>query len=429
MTVRDLLRTERPFTVSGRVSRVTGHHVDVAGLRLRIGDGLTVHSADGPRPAEVVAVEHGTARALLYDSIHGVGQDDAVTSRAHESHIAVDSNLFGRVIDGLGRPLDGGPPLATARDTGDAVPSPLERRRIDAALPVGVRAIDTFCTVGRGQRMGIFGGSGVGKSTLLGMMARGTTADANVIALIGERSREVREFIEDELGPEGMAKTVVVVATSDKPALMRRRGASLATRIAERLADQGADVLLMMDSLTRLAMAQREIGLAAGEPPTARGYTPSVFTLLPALLERAGPRSAGTVTGFYSVLVEGDDLNDPIADTARSILDGHIVLDRTLANGGHYPAINPLISLSRLADKLMTDRQAVVHGARNALAAAEDVRDLVEVGAYVPGTNPEADRGLALKPNLMAFLRQTITEPASFDESWQRLAGIVGGQA
>ena len=428
--IADLLRREPPYIVSGRVARVTGHHVDVAGLRLRIGDALNVHTADGLRPAEVVAVERDTARALLFDTIHGVGQDDRVTGRADGVNIDIGRHLFGRVIDGLGRPLDGEPqPVRSARTGDDDIPSPLERRRISAPLPVGVRAIDTFCTVGRGQRMGIFGGSGVGKSTLLGMMARGTTADVNVIALIGERSREVREFIEDELGAEGMTRSIIVVATSDQPALMRRRGAALATRIAERFADEGSDVLLMMDSLTRLAMAQREIGLAAGEPPTARGYTPSVFTLLPAMLERAGPRSRGTVTGFYSVLVEGDDLNDPIADTARSILDGHIVLDRDLANSGHYPAINPLTSLSRLADKLVPDRQAVVHAARSALSAAEDVRDLVEVGAYVAGTNPAADRGLALKPHLMAYLQQGMLESSGFDESWARLAGITGEAA
>lgn len=429
MSVAPLLRRQDPYVVRGRVVRVTGHHVDVAGLRLRIGDGLTVHASDGDRPAEVVAVADDTARALLYDDIHGVGQDDSVTSRTDITGLAIGEQLMGRVLDGLGRPLDGGAVLETASREDDRIPSPLQRRRIDAPLPVGVRAIDTFCTVGRGQRMGIFGGSGVGKSTLLGMMARGTTADVNVIALIGERSREVREFIEDELGTDGMARSVVVVATSDQPALMRRRGATLATRIAERFADAGSDVLLMMDSLTRLAMAQREIGLAAGEPPTARGYTPSVFTLLPALLERAGPRSSGTVTGFYSVLVEGDDLNDPIADTARSILDGHIVLDRDLANAGQYPAINPLTSLSRLADKIATERQPVVHSARSALSAAEDVRDLVEVGAYVAGTNPAADRGLALKPQLLAFLRQGMAEAAPFDESWRRLAAITGESA
>jgi flagellum-specific ATP synthase len=285
--------------------------------------------------------------------------------------------------------------------------------------------LDTFCTTGKGQRIGIFGGSGVGKSTLLGMMARGTTADVAVLALIGERGREVREFIEDELGPEGMARSIVVVATSDQPALMRLRASLLATRISEWFADRGNDVLLLMDSLTRLAMAQREIGLAAGEPPTARGYTPSVFSLMARLLERAGPRTKGTITGYYSVLVEGDDMNDPIADTARSILDGHIVLDRRIAISGRYPAIDPLASLSRLAPRLVSeDRRALVVAAQDALAAAEEVRELVEVGAYVPGTNPAADRGLAAKPSLVEFLRQPASEVVSFESAWADLEAL-----
>ncbi|MGH2735760.1 MAG: FliI/YscN family ATPase, partial [Actinomycetota bacterium] len=278
-----------------------------------------------------------------------------------------------------------------------------------------------------GQRVGIFGGSGVGKSTLLGMLARGTTADVVVIALIGERGREVREFIEDDLGPEGLKRAVVVVATSDQPPLVRLRASFLASRIAEWFADQGRDVLLMFDSLTRLAMAQRDVGLAAGEPPTARGYTPSVFSLLPKLLERAGPRTNGTVTGFYSVLVEGDDMNDPIADAARSILDGHLVLDRRIAHLNQYPALDPLASLSRLAPRITTPEQRAHAGAlRAALAAAEEVRDMVEVGAYVPGTNPLADKGLAANEQIKAFLRQDMHEVSDFDTTMTQMAGLAG---
>jgi flagellum-specific ATP synthase len=297
--------------------------------------------------------------------------------------------------------------------------------RINQPMPTGVRLIDTFCTTGKGQRIGIFGGSGVGKSTLLGMMARGTGADIAVLALIGERGREVREFIEDELGPEGMRRSIIVVATSDEPPLMRLRAALLATRIAEWFADRSADVLLMMDSLTRLAMAQREVGLAAGEPPTARGYTPSVFSLMARLLERAGPRQNGTITGFYTVLVEGDDMNDPIADTARSILDGHLILDRRIAVSGRYPAIDPLASLSRLAPKLIApERIQLVESARDALAAAEEVRELVEVGAYVAGTNPAADRGMVALPHLTQFMKQSAGNLSGFGEAWESLEAL-----
>jgi flagellum-specific ATP synthase len=298
-------------------------------------------------------------------------------------------------------------------------------------MPTGVKLIDTFCTTGKGQRVGIFGGSGVGKSTLLGMMARGTGADVAVLALIGERGREVREFIEDELGPEGMSRAILIVATSDQPPLMRLRAALLATRISEWFADRSNDVLLMMDSLTRLAMAQREVGLAAGEPPTARGYTPSVFSLMARLLERAGPRAAGTITGFYTVLVEGDDMNDPIADSARSILDGHIVLDRRLAVANRYPAIDPLASLSRLASKLVsTPRLELAAHARDAMASADEVRELVEVGAYVPGTNPAADRGLRAMPALIDYLKQDTSALSSYAQSWaelEKLAPLLKG--
>ena len=393
---------------------------------MKIGESLAIRTGGGFRQAEVIALTPEGARVLPYGDVSGIGKGDQVVADRAGLSMPMSEALIGRVIDGLGRPLDDGPSLdGEPTDVSAPAPSPLDRIRISEALPTGIRLLDTFCTTGKGQRIGIFGGSGVGKSTLLGMMARGTGADVAVLALIGERGREVREFIEDELGPEGMARSVVVVATSDQPALMRLRASLLATRIAEWFADRGNDVLLLMDSLTRLAMAQREIGLAAGEPPTARGYTPSVFSLMARLLERAGPRALGTITGYYSVLVEGDDMNDPIADTARSILDGHVVLDRRIAISGRYPAIDPLASLSRLAPRLVPPEQrALVTSAQDALAAAEEVRELVEVGAYVPGTNPAADRGLAAKPALVEFLRQPSHEVVAFQDAWAQLEAL-----
>ena len=427
----ELSRLE-PWRSTGRVARVTARELEVRGLRLRIGDALAIHGRDGMGHAEVIALRPEGARVLLYGHNEGLGKGDPVTVLRDGLGSRISPDLVGRVVDGLGRPVDG-----TAAIAGEPVnvtapaPDPLSRMRINQPMPTGVRLIDTFCTTGRGQRIGIFGGSGVGKSTLLGMMARGTGADVAVLALIGERGREVREFIEDELGPEGMSRSIVVVATSDEPPLMRLRAALLATRIAEWFSDRGSDVLLMMDSLTRLAMAQREIGLAAGEPPTARGYTPSVFALMAGLLERAGPRARGTITGFYTVLVEGDDMNDPIADAARSILDGHLVLDRRIAVAGRYPAIDPLSSLSRLAPKLVNPaRIDLVAAARNAMAAADEVRELVEVGAYVPGSNPAADRGMLALPQLTEFMRQDASEVTGYEAAWddlEKLRSVVGG--
>jgi flagellum-specific ATP synthase len=424
----DALRQEAPWQTTGKVARVTTHELEVRGLRLKIGEALSIRGADGVRTAEVIALTPDGARVLPFGEVSGIGKGDLVTADAASLSMHVSEALVGRVLDGLGRPIDGGPPLfGDSIDITAPAPSPLERVRINEPLPTGIRLLDTFCTTGKGQRIGIFGGSGVGKSTLLGMMARGTGADVAVLALIGERGREVREFIEDELGPEGMKRAIVVVATSDQPALMRLRASLLATRIAEWFADRGNDVLLLMDSLTRLAMAQREVGLAAGEPPTARGYTPSVFALMARMLERAGPRATGTITGYYTVLVEGDDMNDPIADTARAILDGHVVLDRRIAISGRYPAIDPLASLSRLAPRLVAeDKRNLVIAAQDALAAAEEVRELVEVGAYVPGTNPAADRGLAAKPALVEFLRQASSEIVPYHEAWAQLEALRG---
>lgn len=423
---RHIRSTSTP-TVTGAVSRVAGHEVDVRGLRLRVGDGLTVHTGAGDLPAEVVGIAPEGARALLLAETAGLGAGDRVSIRTGGGGITVGPALLGRVIDAMGAAVDGGVPIVGERvDLDLAVPPAMARRRVDEVLPTGVRAIDTLTTIGRGQRVGVFAGSGVGKSTLLGMLARGTAADVNVIALIGERGREVREFLEDDLGEDGLARSIVVVATSDQPPLVRLRAGTVATRIAEWFADRGSDVLLMLDSLTRLATAQRDVGLAAGEPPTTRGYTPSVFSMLPRLLERAGPRPAGTITGIYTVLVEGDDMNEPVADAARSILDGHVVLDRGIATSGRYPAIDPLSSLSRLATKVTTpDQGRAAAAARAALGAADAVRDLVEVGAYVPGTNPAADRGLALEPDLIDFLRQDVSEVADPTTSWDRLGHLA----
>lgn len=414
--------------VTGRVASVVGHELVLAGLRLAVGDAVEILVDGDARAAEVVAVDDRGARALVLGDTAGVARGTPVRRAATGATTPVGNALLGRVIDGLGRPIDGGPPLDLPRVPVHALPpAPLERRRIDSVLPVGVRVLDVLCTTGAGQRVGIFAGSGVGKSTLLGMMVRGTTAPVRVVAMIGERGREVREFVEDELGPEGLASSVVVVATSDEPPLVRLRAAFVATRIAEWFADRGTDVLLTLDSLTRLAHAQRDVGLAAGEPPTARGYTPSVFSLLPRLLERAGPRANGSVTAFYTVLVDGDDMNDPVADAARSILDGHVVLDRAIAERNHYPAVDVLRSLSRLASKLHTPDQARVAGdIRAGMAAAAEVRDLVEVGAYVPGTNPAADHGLQVQPAVEGLLRQTGHDLTPYADAWQWAAGAAG---
>ncbi|MCP3935840.1 MAG: FliI/YscN family ATPase [Actinomycetia bacterium] len=410
----------------GRVSRVTEGRVEVRGLHVRHGEMLSIDGFAGPVLAQVIAVTPSGAVAALFDVSEGLGQGDEVHT-IDDPPVRVSPSLLGRVIDALGRPLDDKGPIVGERvELRNERPNPLRRSRIEHPLSTGVRVIDVMTPLARGQRMGLFGGSGVGKSTLLGMMARGVDSDLNVVALIGERGREVREMIEDELGPEGMARTVVVVATSDEPAIMRRRAGELAVRLCEYFADAGSDVTLFFDSLTRLAMAERELGLAAGEPPTARGYTPSVFALLPALLERTGPRERGSVTGLFTVLVDGDDMNDPIADSARSILDGHIVLDRRLAHQGRYPAIDPLASISRLAASTSQAEDLEVAAVlRSVLAAVEDVRDLVEVGAYVPGTNPVADMGLLIEGDVKDLLGQRPDDLTPAAEARERARSIV----
>ena len=412
--------------VTGTVSRVVGSDVEVRGLRLPIGAAVIVDGNNGPLLAEVVAVGETGVRVAVLGDVTGLARGAIVRPRTGNGQ-PVGSSLLGRVVDALGRPIDGRGPLeAPHRPIDLPPPDALARRRISLPLPVGVRVLDLFTTLGRGQRIGLFAGSGVGKSTLLGMMARGAQADAVVICLVGERGREVREFLEDDLGDEARSRAAVVIATSDQPALVRVRAARYATAIAEHLADQGLDVLFLCDSLTRFALAQREIGLAAGEPPAARGFTPSVFAALPRLLERTGPRPLGTITAVYTVLVDGDDHNDPIADTVRGILDGHVVLDRRLALAGRYPAVDPLASISRLATKVLPAEHAeLALQARAALSAAESVRDLVEVGAYVPGTNPVADRGLALAPALIDLCRQRVDEVSNIDDAFNALYEIM----
>jgi flagellum-specific ATP synthase len=414
---------------SGVVSRVVGLNLEVDGLEAAIGDEVTVATPAGPLSTEVVALRDGGLVCLPYGEMRGVRAGARAEASERPATIHVGPELLGRVLDGMGRPLDGGASLAhlpTVTLDGEP-PHPLLRGLVDQQLALGVRAMDTLVSCGRGQRLGIFAGSGVGKSSLLSMIARGADAEVSVIALIGERGREVREFLENDLGPEGLARSVVVVATSDQPALVRLRAAFVATRIAEYFRDGGADVVLMMDSVTRFCMAQREVGLSAGEPPATRGYPPSVFALLPKLLERAGAGERGSITGLYTVLVEGDDMNEPIGDAARSILDGHVVLSRKLASGGHFPAIDVLESISRVTGAICTPEQrTAATELRRLLAAHREARDLIEIGAYVPGTNPLVDRAVALRDVIDMFLRQDMDDSTPLAQSWAVLQQLVG---
>ncbi|GAA2654089.1 FliI/YscN family ATPase [Paractinoplanes durhamensis] len=416
----------QPLT-RGRVTGAVGLRVTVSGLQARVGD--LVQMGDGAEAiyAEVAALDGPHLSCLPLGPLTGIGTGTPVTNTGGPLRVAVGPDLRGRILDGLGRPMDGGPPLRGELVSIEAAPpSAMERQLVDKPMPLGVRVLDTLVPCGRGQRIGIFAGSGVGKSSLMSMITRGTSAEINVVALVGERGREVREFIEHDLGPEGLARSVVVIATSDAAPLVRLRAGSVATRIAEYYRDDGHDVLLLMDSVTRAAMAQREVGLSVGEPPATRGYPPSVFAMLASLLERAGPGARGSITGLYTVLVEGDDHNEPIADAARSILDGHVVLDRKLATAGHFPAIQALDSISRVANRITTKEQrSDATELRRLMAAHREVRELVEIGAYVPGTNPEADRANALWPYITAFLRQDMDEKITQDEAWAQLHAVV----
>ena len=415
--------------VSGTVRNVLGTSVEIQGIAGAIGDGVHIRRDNLTTvPAEVVAVHPEVLVCQPLGDVTGIRSGARVTADSAPLTVPVGPALLGRVVDGLGRPLDGDLDGDLERVSAHAAPPhPLRRQRVDTPLSLGVRALDTLVPFGRGQRTGIFAGSGVGKSTLLSMIARGASADVVVLALIGERGREVREFVEDTLGPEALARSVVVVATAEEPPLLRLRAALTATRIAESFRDRGQDVLLMMDSLTRVAMAAREIGLGAGEPPTTRGYPPSVFTLLPRLLERAGTAERGTISALYTVLVEGDDHNDPVADAARSLLDGHIVLSRRLATSGHHPSIDVLESVSRLDRALTTPAQRSAASELRALLSAErDARDLVDIGAYVPGSNPAVDRALQLRDAVTGFLRQDAAATVPSEVSWQMLRQVLG---
>ncbi|MGY1672399.1 FliI/YscN family ATPase [Geodermatophilus sp. SYSU D00710] len=412
--------------LTGSVVGAMGLTLTVEGVVAAVGDLVEVGSG---LLAEVVAVSRDRLTCMPLGEISGVHAGAPVRATGMPLQVPVGQALLGRVLDGLGRPVDGHGPLGPGVDWVDLAsetPHALSRRRVEEPLPVGVRALDTLVPVGKGQRLGIFAGSGVGKSTLLAQITRGTEADVRVIGLIGERGREVKEFLEENLGADGMARTVVVVATSDEPPLVRLKAAFVATRIAEGFRDQGRDVLLLMDSITRTAMAQREVGLSAGEPPATRGYPPSVFAMMPRLLEKAGPGATGSITGLYTVLVEGDDHNEPIADTARSILDGHVVLTRRLATAGHFPAVDVLESISRVAGAVTAPaRMADAREMRRLMGALRDVKELVEIGAYQAGSDPLVDRARVLSPAIDAFLRQALEDTTSPDDAWAMLHRLV----
>lgn len=414
---------------SGRVSKVVGLTIESEGPAVELGEVCDIFplKSDVPIKAEVVGFRGETVFLMPLGEMSGIGPGSKVIATGHELHVEVGENLLGRVLDGLGHPIDGKPkPVTNKKYSADNdPPNPLMRDRIKEALPLGVKAIDSLITCGRGQRIGIFAGSGVGKSTLMGMIAKNTTADVNVIALIGERGREVREFIENELGEEGLRKSVLVIATSDKPALVRVKGAMLATSIAEYFRDQGKNVVLMMDSLTRFSMAQREIGLAVGEPPVTRGYTPSVFAVLPRLLERAGNSEKGSITGLYTVLVDGDDFNEPISDAVRGILDGHILLSRRLAHLGHYPAIDILGSVSRVMPQIVeNEHMEASRRFKEIMATYSEAEDLINIGAYAKGTNPKIDEAIEKYPNYMAFLSQGMHDKSTYKEAVDKLLNL-----
>lgn len=428
----EVVAASDPVRRVGRVERVVGLLIEAAGIAGSVGELCTIETAAGPLPCEVVGFQAGRLLLMPYRALAGVRPGDRVLASGAPLAVGVGEGLIGRVLDGLGRVIDGGetPWLRERRSVQALAPSPLSRRPIETQLVTGIRAIDGLAGIGEGQRVGIFAGSGVGKSVLLGMLARRAEADVIVLALIGERGREVGEFLAQDLGEQGRARSVVIAVTSDASALEKIKGAELAFAVAEHFRDRGQRVLLMMDSLTRYAMALREIGLATGEPPASKGYTPSVFAALPRLLERAGSAARGTITGLFTVLVEGDDMADPVADTARSILDGHLVLSRRLATAGHYPALDVLESVSRLFTAVVPP--ADLERARSLLAAMalyRESEDLIQIGAYPAGSSAEIDRAIALRPGWQRFLRQARDEHSGLAATRAALAALLASAA
>ncbi|NEN85178.1 flagellar protein export ATPase FliI [Paenibacillus elgii] len=415
-----------PVRVNGKVTQVIGLTVESEGPDASIGDVCYIYplKSNQPLKAEVVGFKNNKVILMPLGELHAIGPGCDVVGTGKPLTVQVGHELLGKVLDGLGQPLDGTflPSRMTQYSTNNIPNNPLKRPRVLEPISVGVRCIDGLLTIGKGQRVGIFAGSGVGKSTLMGMVARNTSADVNVIALIGERGREVLDFIERDLGPEGLARSVVIVATSDQPALIRIKGALIATTIAEFFRDRGMNVMMMMDSVTRFAMAQREVGLAVGEPPATRGYTPSVFATLPKLLERSGTGPKGSITAFYTVLVDGDDMNEPIADAVRGILDGHIVLNRNIANRGHYPAIDVLASVSRVMKEIVpNEQQLAAENMKRLLSVYKDSEDLINIGAYQRGSNSEIDQSLDSIQAIWDYTRQRVTEKLTYAEAQERL--------
>lgn len=434
MNVRTLLPELEPldsYKRYGKVARVAGLTVESKGPVTSVGDVCYIHIAKSGRKvkAEVVGFRDEDVLLMPFHSVQDISPGSFVETTGHPLEIKVGHELLGKILNADGQPFNGDslPQGLRTFSVDNSPPNPLERPRIHEPIHLGVRALDSLLTVGKGQRVGIFAGSGVGKSTLLGMVARNTNADLNVIALIGERGREVRDFIERDLGEEGLKKSIVVVATSDRPALMRIKGAMVATAIAEYFREQGLDVLLMMDSVTRVAMAQREIGLAVGEPPTTKGYTPSVFAMLPKLLERSGTNANGSITAFYTVLVDGDDFEEPISDAVRGILDGHYILDRKLANKGQYPAIDVLRSVSRVMTDITTpEHRQAAERFRELLSTYTESEDLIHIGAYKKGSAPAIDEAIAYYPVIQRFLKQTVDERMTHEDAVRSLIEQFG---
>ncbi|HWR60327.1 MAG TPA: flagellar protein export ATPase FliI [Clostridia bacterium] len=427
---RNALSESDLIKYTGRVSQVVGLTIESHGPAVNLGEICNIYplKSEAPIKAEVVGFKESIVCLMPLGGMNGIGPGSRIEATGKNLTVSVSTDMLGRIFDGLGNLIDGNGCIdgCEVYPVENEPPNPLTRRRITDILPVGVKSIDGLLTIGKGQRIGIFAGSGVGKSTLMGMIARNTKADINVIGLIGERGREVREFIENDLKEEGLARSVVVVATSDQPALIRLKAAQLATSVAEYFRDQGKDVMLLMDSLTRFAMAQREVGLAVGEPPVTRGYTPSVFSVMPRLLERSGTSDVGSITGMYTVLVDGDDMNEPITDTVRSILDGHIVLSRSLANKNHYPAIEVLASVSRVMPNIVDEEhKSWSNEIKNILSVYKDAEDLINIGAYVKGSSKKIDRAIDKIDAINKFLRQNIEEKVEMEEVLTTMKNIV----